>query len=316
MFYGCEGMQTIPVGNWDTSNITNMRGMFENCKAVPELPVDKWDVSNVTDMGYMFKGCISLEALNIGGWDTGNVKAFNSMFSGIGHNTGEMKFTELPIEDWDTSSATDIGYMFYGCGSLTSLDLHKWDVSKVTTMRHTFADCNSITEYNFTGWNTESLQNINGIFNSNKALVTIDVSDFDTANVTDFGQTFDGCSVLQNIVGLDKWDTRKGTNFGEFLLGTQVVAIDLSSFDMSSAKTVLNMFHVNPKLTTIYVGDNWNLNPATLSSPNGMFGSSTALKGANGNTTRTLSNSAIYARVDTPETPGLLTHINDKPVAP
>jgi surface protein len=183
-------------------------------------------------------------------------------------------------------------------------------------MRHIFADCFKVEKYNFTGWNTASLLNLDGIFNSNKALKSVDVSDFDTATVTNFAQVFDGCTSLEEIIGLDQWDTRKGTNFGEFLLGTQMVAIDLSSFDMSSAKTVLNMFHVNPKLTTIYVGDNWNLNPATLSSPNGMFGSSTALKGANGNTTRTLSNSAIYARVDTPETPGLLTHINDKPVAP
>ncbi len=315
MFYGCEGMQTIPVGNWDTSNVTNMRGMFENCKAMPMIDVDDWDTSNVTDMGFMFKGCISLEELNIGNWDTGNVQAFNSMFSGIGHNTGEMKFTELPIENWDTSSATNIGYMFYGCGNLTKLDLHKWDVSKVTTMRHTFADCNSITEYNFTGWNTESLQNMDGIFNSNKALVTIDVSDFDTSNVTDFRQVFDGCTSLETIVGLTNWDTSKGVYFGEFLLGSNMVSIDLSSFDMSSAKYVLNMFHVNPRLTTIYVGDNWNLNPDNLSSANGMFGSSGALRGGNGSSVSSLgSNSAIFARVDTPETPGLLTHIDDKPV--
>jgi hypothetical protein len=63
------------------------------------------------------------------------------------------------------------------------------------------------------------------------------------------------------------------------------------------------------------VGDNWNLNIDQLSSPNGMFGSSGALVGGNGSTVASLgSNSAIYARVDTAETPGLLTHINDKPV--
>ena len=318
VFYNCQKLETITgLETWNTSSAKNMGSLFYYNKVLKNLDgISGWNTSSAEDMSFMFKGCLAVEELNIGNWDTGNVKAFNSMFSGIGHNTGEMKFTELPIEDWDMSSATNIGYMFYGCGSLTKLDLHKWDVSKVTTMRHTFADCNSITEYNFTGWNTESLQNMDGIFNSNKALVTIDVSDFDTENVTDFRQVFDGCTLLENIEGLTNWDTSKGIYFGEFLLGSNMVSIDLSSFNMSSAKYVLNMFHVNPRLTTIYVGDNWNLNPATLSSPNGMFGSSTALKGANGNTTGTLSNSAIYARVDTPETPGLLTHINDKPVNP
>jgi hypothetical protein len=93
---------------------------------------------------------------------------------------------------------------------------------------------------------------------------------------------------------------------------------------MSSATNVVNMFHVNSKLTTIYVGDNWNLDTEKLGDQ-GMFGVSSKLKGGNGSTTGTLGNKARYARVDLPAVldeegnviveavPGLLTHINDKP---
>jgi surface protein len=191
-------------------------------------------------------------------------------------------------------------------------------------MYHTFADCTKMERYIFSGWNTESLQIMDGIFNSNLALQVVDVSDFDTANVTDFDQVFDGCTSLEQIIGLDKWDTSKGQYFREFLLNTKVVAIDLSAFNMSSAIRTQNMFHVNSKLTTIYVGDNWNLNPDQLTDT-GMFGSSPKLTGGNGSTISSIgSNSGIYARVDLPAVvdaegnviaeavPGLLTHIKDK----
>lgn len=324
-FNNCPKLARLDgIGNWDTSKVTLMNQLFYDCMSLEELDVGSWDVSNVTEMSFLFRGCSNLKELEIGNWDTGNVTAFNSMFSSNGQNTGNMSFTELPVENWDMSSATNISYMFYGCGNLTELDLSNWDVSNVTTMFHLFADCMKMERYDFTGWNTESLQIMDGMFNSNKALKVVDVSELDTANVTDFDQVFDGCSSLEQIIGLDKWDTSKGQHFSEFLLGTQVTVLDLSSFDMSSAVRTKNMFHVNSNLTTIYVGDSWNLNPGQLTDT-GMFGVNAKLTGANGSTLSSIgSNSAVYARVDLPAVvddagnviteavPGLMTHINDK----
>ena len=318
-FYQCTGLKTITgLGNWDTSKVTTMYAMFNNDYSLTSLEgVGNWNTENVEIMSFLFWNCSSVPELDIGNWNTGKVTAFNSMFSGSGHNDGEMLFTHLPVENWDVSSAVNMECMFYGCGQLTKMDLSQWDVSNVQNMRHIFADCFKMEDYDFTGWNTASMLSLDGIFNSNRALKSVDVSDFDTTTVTNFAQVFDGCTALEEIIGLDQWDTSNGIQFGEFLLGTNMVSIDLSSFNMSSAKYVTNMFHVNPRLTTIYVGDNWNLNPDNLSSANGMFGSSGALRGGNGSSVRSLgSNRAISARVDTPETPGLLTHINDKPVAP
>ena len=318
-FFQCTGLKTVTgIGNWDTSKVTTMSAMFNNDYSLTSLEgIGNWNTENVEIMSHLFWNCHSLPELDIGNWNTGKVTAFNSMFSGSGHNDGEMLFTHLPVENWDVSSAVNMECMFYGCGQLTEMDLSNWDVSSVQNMRHIFADCFKMVDYDFTGWNTASLLTLDGIFNSNRALKSVDVSDFDTVTVTNFAQVFDGCTELEEIIGLDQWDTSNGVQFGEFLLGTNMVSIDLSSFNMSSAKNVLNMFHVNPRLTTIYVGDNWNLNPDNLSSANGMFGSSGALRGGNGSSVSSLgSNSAIYARVDTPETPGLLTHINDKPVNP
>jgi surface protein len=211
-----------------------------------------------------------------------------------------MKFKDLDVENWDVSSATDMSYMFYGCGELTELDLSKWDVSNVTTMYHMFTDCIKMERYNFSGWDTSKVTVVNGMFNSNRALKTIDLSDFDTQNIQDFSQLFDGASALETVIGMDKWDTSSGLYYVELFTGTKVKEVDLSSFDMTTALRTDTMFSGNSELTTIYVGDNWNLDPARLEKSGGMFGGNPKLTGANGTTTAGNPTDATYARVDTP----------------
>ena len=49
---------SIPEGldlrRWDTSNVTNMSGMFRCCTCIPNI--SDWNTGRVTDMSYMFAG--------------------------------------------------------------------------------------------------------------------------------------------------------------------------------------------------------------------------------------------------------------------
>jgi hypothetical protein len=58
------------------------------------------------------------------------------------------------------------------------------------------------------------------------------------------------------------------------------------------------MFNGCPKLTTVYVGDGWDMSKVTSSGA--MFGSCSSLVGANGTTTKGNPTDVTYARVDTP----------------
>ena len=300
LFSGCSKLTTIGVRNWDVSKVTNMQQTFYNCQKLVEVDVSKWNTCNVETMRHMFQNCISLTKLDLKNWKTGKVKDFASMFSSNTSNAGNMKFAKLEVENWDTSSATDISYMFYGCGYITDLDLSKWDVSNVTTLVHTFADCFDMVNYNFTGWDTSSVTTMDGIFNSNLALQVIDLSAFDTQNIQDFDQTFDGCSELIQVIGMDRWDTSSLKYVQQFLTGTKVTVMDLSSFDMTNATHTWMMFSGNPELTTIYASENWNLNPAQLKNAGNMFGGCGKLTGANGTTTAGNPTDATYARIDLP----------------
>ena len=316
-FFECTGLKTVDVSGWNVGEATSMEATFYFCRSLEEIKgIGAWDVSNVTSMHQTFRDCSSLVALDVKNWNTGKVVNFSSTFSAWGQNTGNMKLKDIDVSQWDMSSAENLDWMFYGCGELTDLDLSNWDVSNVTTMHHTFADCFKMENYNFSGWDTSKVTSMNGIFNSNRALKVVDVSDFDTQNMVDFNQFFDGCSSLETVIGMDQWDTSSGEYFFELFTGTKVREVDLSSFDMTNAKETASMFSGNSELTTIYVGDNWNLDPTQLEASGGMFGGNPKLTGANGTTTSGNPTDATYARIDTEETPGYLTHINDKPVNP
>ena len=65
-------LQSVDLSKADTSNVTNMSGMFRYCTSILTLDVSGFDTSNVTNMSGMFEGC-GLQALDVSGFDTSNV---------------------------------------------------------------------------------------------------------------------------------------------------------------------------------------------------------------------------------------------------
>ena len=76
-----EGLGNI--SKWDTSNITDMSGLFFN-KTNFNDDISGWNVSKVTDMEYMFG---SAQEFNqpIGNWDVSNVTNMIEMFDDSGY---------------------------------------------------------------------------------------------------------------------------------------------------------------------------------------------------------------------------------------
>ena len=65
----------------DTSNVTNMRSMFNGMSSVTNLDVSGFDTGNVTDMSSMFYGMSSVTSLDISSFDTSNVTSMPYMFT-------------------------------------------------------------------------------------------------------------------------------------------------------------------------------------------------------------------------------------------
>ncbi|EOA3444236.1 BspA family leucine-rich repeat surface protein [Enterococcus hirae] len=90
--------------HWNTSNVTNMSGMFLNCVKLQNLDLSNWDTSKVTDMSNMFFNCPSLVSIgDTGNWDTSNVMDFKSMFYDC------IRLDEIHMDNWRINSNADLG---------------------------------------------------------------------------------------------------------------------------------------------------------------------------------------------------------------
>jgi surface protein len=79
-----------------------------------------------------------------------------------------------------------MGGMFYGCESLTSLDLSNFNTTKVENMSWMFCGCKSLT--------------------------SLDLSNFNTAKVEDISWMFVDCESLRTIIVGDRWIINSSTN--------------------------------------------------------------------------------------------------------
>ena len=117
------------------------------------------------------------------------------------------------LQHLNTSNVTDLGYMFYYCSGLTSLDLSHFDTSNVTSMLVMFGGCSALTSLDVSGWDTSNVTNMKSMFVNCSRLTSLDVSKFDTFNVRDMSYMFYGCSSLTSI-DVSHFDTSNVTDMG------------------------------------------------------------------------------------------------------
>ena len=93
MFTTCSSLTALDVSDWIIGS-ANLTSMFLGCTGLTTLDLSTWDTSNVTDMNGMFINCSSLTTIYAGeGWSTENVTNSNSMFVGCTNLVGGMGTT-------------------------------------------------------------------------------------------------------------------------------------------------------------------------------------------------------------------------------
>ena len=105
-------------------------------------------------------------------------------------------------------------------------------------------------------------------------LKTIDLTYFDTSQVTNMSYMFDygfysiiesNDSKLHSIIFGDKWDTRQVTNMSRMFAGQeQLTSLDLSGFDTSQVTNMMSMFEWCLNLTNLDIR-NANFNATSYS---------------------------------------------------
>ena len=173
-FYGCTDLTTIEgIEYLNTTNVTDMSGMFWGCVALTTLDVSKFDTKNVTNMSNMFHWCFVL--------------------------------TTLDVSNFDTQNVTNMSNMFYNCHALTTLNVSNFDTQNVTNMSNMFTDCSALTTLDVSNFDTKNVTDMSWMFSFNPALTTIYASDKFVTTACEKGQNmFKDCTNLVGAVSYDK----------------------------------------------------------------------------------------------------------------
>ena len=173
----------------------------------------------------------------------------------------------IGIEYLNTSEVTTMGYMFYYCYNLTSLDVSGFDTHKVANMGHMFYDCYGLTSLDVSGFDTYHVTDMSGMFEYCSGLTNLDVSGFDTYHVTDMSHMFESCNLLTSL-DLSGFDTHNVTNMkGMFYCCFCLTSLDVSGFDTHVVTNMSNMFH-STKLASL---DLSNFDTRHVTNMNAMF---------------------------------------------
>ena len=211
-------------------------------------------------------------------------------------------------DNFNTSKVTNMGSMFKGCSSLTSLDLSSFNTSKVISMQYMFGPCYNqdgncplLLYIDLSNFNTLNVTNMESMFGRCTALKELDLSSFNTSKVTNMLGMFSGCSSLITL-DLSSFNTsnveiiyRNTTgNAGMFYNCSSLKELDLSSFNTSKITSMAAMFYNCTSLTSL---DLSNFNTSNVTGMYQMFSgcsSLTSLDLSNFNTSNITSMYRIF----------------------
>lgn len=200
-----------------------------------------------------------LEYLN-----TSEVTTMYDMFSNC-----ELLQSLSGIENFDVSKVVDMESMFSSCKSLESLDISRWDMGQVTNAYDMFGYCSKLASitgiedidvsnlqmasYMFSGtplknldlsrWNTANLTYILSMFDSCESLETLNLSGWNTDHLTTLSSTFSYCTSLKNIIGIEDFNTENVVYMSYLFSGCNALeSLDLSKWKTSNVWSFRNMF--------------------------------------------------------------------------
>lgn len=129
-----------------------------------------------------------------------DVSTFSS-YRNRGWHTNRAVITNVIIdESFASYSPTSTAYWFYGMTQLTSISgLQNLNTSSVTDMKYMFYECQSLQELDFSNFLTSSVTSMAYMFSQCSSLTALDLSAFNTSQVTDMTQMFYHCSSLVTI---------------------------------------------------------------------------------------------------------------------
>jgi len=141
-------------------------------------------------------------------------------------------------------------------------------------MHNMFSGANALVTLNVSGWDTSNVTTMNAMFYNAIALAALDVSDWDTGNVTNMAHMFRNAAALTTL-DVSNWDTSSVTSMITMFyvaydtnlpvadrLISSLTTLDVSNWDTSNVTSMNRMFSGARNLTALDVSG-WNTSNVT-----------------------------------------------------
>jgi len=195
----------LDIKDVDMSHVRTMEGMFANTNMDAPLDLDGngWhDTANLTTMANMFSGFHAPGLNGVGRVDTSNVTDLSNMFHGA--NFGD---SVLDVSGMNTSKVRNMSELFHWTQAADIRGFENWDMSSVTNLS----------------------QVISAGFKFNR---TIDLTNWDVSNITDFQDTFEGLQA--DGLDLSGWKLLKLRSSTNFALATKIGEVNLTGWEIGT----------------------------------------------------------------------------------
>ena len=135
------------------------------------------------------------------------------------------------------------------------------DKYKVVNMYYMFYRCNSLTSLDVSNWNTNNVTDMSYMFNYCRDLTSLNVSNWDTSNVTNMYYMFGDCNLT--TLDVSNWDTSNVTNMSHMFYNCyDLTSLDVSNWNTSNVTSMDSMFENCNSLTSLDVS-NWDTSNVT-----------------------------------------------------
>jgi len=217
-----------------------------------------WSGTTLTITGLPAGATIRLQIVPI---DLGGITNFQGIF--IGNGSDRNRLTQ--VENWGSTTWTNMNQAFYGCSNLQVTASDVPDLSFVTIMDGMFRGCTSLNSpSNINSWNTTAVTTMRLMFNEASAF-NQDIGAWNTANVTDMSYMFFKASAFDQNIGswntsavtdmvsmfqdasafnqnIGLWNTANVTKMGGMFSGATAFNQDIGLWNTSAVTSMGNMF--------------------------------------------------------------------------
>ena len=191
----------------------------------------------------------------------GKVEKKNSLFIHVNDDGANVVLDNSTIPLYKNKSYTFKGFKtisFSGNRKAVNKIKLNWGGACPSNLSTLFSECSNITNIDVSGWDTSEVTSVANIFSNCANLTEVNLSGWDTSGIKTLNRMFAGCTKLSHV-DLSGFDTSSNTSLNSFFnQANSVEEIDVSGFDTSKVTVINYVFFGCGKIKTLDLS-NWDL---------------------------------------------------------